>query len=108
VGALVSGGTANAPIDRQPRDSIRMAVRDDGKDAVTHCRLRERSRAHTPLKCRLEPGRTHQIRVHMAHLKHPIIGDPLYGGPLKLPKGATEEMIATLGRFKRRAPHAAT
>jgi len=106
VGALVSGGTVNAPIDRHPRDRIRMAVRDDGKDAVTHFRLRERFRAHTLLECRLETGRTHQIRVHMAHLKYPIIGDPLYGGPLKLPKGATPELIEALRGFRRQALHA--
>src|SRR4249919_2591309 len=98
VGALVSGGTANAPIDRHPRDRIR--------DAVTHFRLRERFRAHTALECRLETGRTHQIRVHMAHLKHPIVGDPLYGGPLKLPKGATPELIEALRGFRRQALHA--
>ncbi len=108
AGALVSGGTANAPIDRHPRDRIRMAVREDGRDAVTHFRLRERFRAHTLLECRLETGRTHQIRVHMAHLKHPIVGDPLYGGPLKLPRGATEELVATLRGFKRQALHAET
>lgn len=108
VGSLVSGGTANAPIDRHPRDRIRMAVREDGRDAVTHFRLRERFRAHTLLECRLETGRTHQIRVHMAHLKHPIVGDPLYGGPLKLPRGATEELISTLRGFKRQALHAET
>ncbi|MFC5577234.1 23S rRNA pseudouridine(1911/1915/1917) synthase RluD [Lysobacter niabensis] len=106
VGALVSGGTANAAIDRHPRDRIRMAVRDDGKDAVTHFRLRERFRAHTLLECRLETGRTHQIRVHMAHLKHPIVGDPLYGGPLKLPKGATPDLIEALRGFRRQALHA--
>lgn len=93
VGALVSGGTANAPIDRHPRDRLKMAVRDDGRDAVTHYRLRERFRAHTALECRLETGRTHQIRVHMAHLKSPIVGDPLYGGALKLPKGATDDLV---------------
>ena len=108
VGALVSGGTANAAIDRHPRDRLRMAVRDDGRDAITHYRLRERFRAHTALECRLETGRTHQIRVHMAHLKHPIIGDQLYGGPLKLPKGATEELVAALRAFKRQALHAET
>ena len=108
VGSLVSGGTANAPIDRHPRDRIRMAVRDDGREAVTHFRLRERFRAHTLLECRLETGRTHQIRVHMAHLKHPIIGDPLYGGPLKLPKGATPELVEALRGFKRQALHAET
>jgi 23S rRNA pseudouridine1911/1915/1917 synthase len=106
VGALVSGGTANAAIDRHPRDRLRMAVREDGKDAVTHFRLRERFRAHTALECRLETGRTHQIRVHMQHLRHPIVGDPLYGGPLKLPKGATEALAGELRGFKRQALHA--
>jgi 23S rRNA pseudouridine1911/1915/1917 synthase len=108
VGALVSGGTANAAIDRHPRDRLKMAVREDGRDAVTHYRLRERFRAHTALECRLETGRTHQIRVHMAHLKHPIVGDPLYGGPLKLPKGATQELIDALRGFRRQALHAET
>ncbi len=108
VGALVSGGTADAAIDRHPKDRIKMAVREDGRDAVTHYRLRQRFRAHTALECRLETGRTHQIRVHMAHLKHPILGDPLYGGPLKLPKGASEALVATLRGFRRQALHAET
>lgn len=108
VGALVSGGTASAAIDRHPRDRLRMAVRDDGRDAVTHYRLRERFRAHTALECRLETGRTHQIRVHMAHLKHPIVGDPLYGGSLKLPRGASEGLVAALRGFRRQALHAET
>jgi 23S rRNA pseudouridine1911/1915/1917 synthase len=108
VGALVSGGTAHAAIDRNPRDRLRMAVRDDGRDAVTHYRLRERFRAHTALECRLETGRTHQIRVHMAHLKHPIVGDPLYGGSLRLPRGASEELVAALRAFRRQALHAET
>ncbi|MGY0797723.1 23S rRNA pseudouridine(1911/1915/1917) synthase RluD [Lysobacter sp. A286] len=107
-GALVSGGTANAPIDRHPRDRIRMAVREDGRDAITHYRLRERFRAHTLLECRLETGRTHQIRVHMAHLKHPIIGDSLYGGSLKLPRGANDALVEALKGFKRQALHAET
>ncbi len=106
VGALVSGGTVNAPIDRHPRDRLRQAVREDGREAVTHYRLRERFRAHTLLECRLETGRTHQIRVHMAHIKHPIIGDPLYGGPLRLPKQATEDLVAALRGFRRQALHA--
>ncbi|WP_147653604.1 23S rRNA pseudouridine(1911/1915/1917) synthase RluD [Vulcaniibacterium gelatinicum] len=106
VGALVAGGTANAPIDRHPRDRLRMAVREDGREAVTHFRLRERFRAHTLLECRLETGRTHQIRVHMAHLRHPIVGDPLYGGPLKLPRGATPELVEALRGFRRQALHA--
>ncbi len=108
VGALVSGGTATAAIDRHPRDRLRMAARDDGRDAVTHYRLRERFRAHTALECRLETGRTHQIRVHMAHLKHPIVGDPLYGGSLRLPRAASEALVAALRAFKRQALHAET
>ncbi|MGE8233937.1 MAG: 23S rRNA pseudouridine(1911/1915/1917) synthase RluD [Stenotrophomonas sp.] len=108
VGALVSGGTVDAAIDRHARDRLKMGVREDGKEAVTHYRLRERFRAHTALECRLETGRTHQIRVHMAHLKHAIVGDPLYGGSLKLPKGATDELVAALRSFKRQALHAET
>ncbi|MDR1075946.1 MAG: 23S rRNA pseudouridine(1911/1915/1917) synthase RluD [Xanthomonadaceae bacterium] len=108
VGALVSGGTADAPIDRHPRDRLRMAVREDGREAVTHFRLSERFRAHTALECRLETGRTHQIRVHMQHLRHPIVGDPLYGGSLRLPKGATDELVAALRGCKRQALHAQT
>ena len=106
VGALVSGGTADAPIGRHPRDRLRMAVREDGREAVTHFRLRERFRAHTALECRLETGRTHQIRVHMQHLRHPIVGDPLYGGPLRLPRGASEELAAALRGLRRQALHA--
>lgn len=106
TGALVAGGTADAPIDRHPRDRLRMAVRGDGREAVTHYRLRERFRAHTLLECRLETGRTHQIRVHMAHLKHPIVGDPVYGGPLKLPRGADTALVEELRGFRRQALHA--
>ena len=108
VGALVAGGTADAPIDRHPRDRLKMGVREDGKEAITHYRLRERFRAHTALECRLETGRTHQIRVHMAHLRHAIVGDQLYGGALKLPKGASDELVAALRGFKRQALHAET
>ena len=108
VGAMVAGGTVDAPIDRHPRDRVRMAVREDGREAVTHYRLRERFRAHTLVECRLETGRTHQIRVHMAHIKYPIVGDPMYGGPLKLPKGATPELIEALRGFRRQALHAET
>ncbi|MGY0560204.1 23S rRNA pseudouridine(1911/1915/1917) synthase RluD [Luteimonas sp. A277] len=108
VGSLISGGTADAPIDRHPRDRLRMAVREDGREAITHYRLRERFRAHTVLECRLETGRTHQIRVHMQHQRHPIVGDQLYGGPVKLPKGASDEVITGLRSFRRQALHAET
>lgn len=107
-GVLVAGGTVNAPLDRHPVDRLRRAVVEDGKPAVTHYRVRQRFRAHSHLQVNLETGRTHQIRVHMAHLKHPIIGDPLYGGALKLPKGATDELVSQLRGFKRQALHAET
>jgi len=108
LGTMVSGGTVDAPIGRHMGDRLRQSVRDeeDGKRAVTHYRLRERFRAHSLLQCQLETGRTHQIRVHMAHINHPLLGDPLYGGGLKLPKGASPELIGTLRGFRRQALHA--
>lgn len=108
VGPMVSGGTVDAPIDRHSRDRLKMAVQEGGRDAVTHYRVRERYRAHTALECRLETGRTHQIRVHMQSIRHPIVGDPLYGGALKLPKAATDDLVATLRGFRRQALHAET
>jgi 23S rRNA pseudouridine1911/1915/1917 synthase len=108
LGTMVAGGTVDEPIGRSMGDRLRQAVRDeeDGKRAVTHYRLRERFRAHSLLQCQLETGRTHQIRVHLAHVGHPLIGDPLYGGGLKLPKGASAELIAMLRSFRRQALHA--
>ena len=107
-GPMVAGNTVDAPIDRHPRDRIRMAVVKEGggREAITHYRVREKFRAHTVVECRLETGRTHQIRVHMAYVKHPLIGDPLYGGSFKLPKAATEELVAELRGFRRQALHA--
>jgi 23S rRNA pseudouridine1911/1915/1917 synthase len=108
IGSLIAGGTVDAPIGRHIGDRLRQAVRDeeDGKHAVTHYRLRERFRAHSLIQCNLETGRTHQIRVHMAHIGHPLVGDALYGGGLKLPKGATPELVAALRGFRRQALHA--
>ncbi|GGA33036.1 23S rRNA pseudouridine(1911/1915/1917) synthase RluD [Dyella nitratireducens] len=108
LGALIAGGTVDAPIGRHHSDRLRQAVRDeeDGKHAVTHYRLRERFRTHSLIQCNLETGRTHQIRVHMAHIGHPLVGDPLYGGSLKLPKRATPELVTALRGFRRQALHA--
>ncbi len=105
-GAMVAGGRVDAPIGRHPRDRLKQAVREDGRDAVTHYRVRERFRTMTLVECRLETGRTHQIRVHMAHVKHPLVGDPQYGGLLKLPKGAGADLVDALRGFKRQALHA--
>ena len=77
-----------------------------GKRAVTRFRVLERFAGFTYLECRLETGRTHQIRVHMAYVKHPLIGDPLYGGSFKLPKAATEALVEALRGFRRQALHA--
>lgn len=105
-GAMIAGGKVDAPIGRHPRDRLKQAVREDGREAVTHYRVRERFRAMTLIECRLETGRTHQIRVHMAHVRHPLVGDPQYGGLLKLPKGATSELAEALRGFRRQALHA--
>ena len=102
-GAGLQGGT---PLGRHPRDRLKQAVREDGRDAITHYRVRERFRTMTLVECRLETGRTHQIRVHMAHVKHPLVGDPQYGGLLKLPKGAGAPLVDALRGFKRQALHA--
>ena len=106
VGTLTGGATVDAPIGRHPRERKKMAVVASGKPAVTHYRLVERFAAHTHVRCKLESGRTHQIRVHMAHVKHPLVGDPLYGGRLRLPKGTTEELREALSAFHRQALHA--
>jgi 23S rRNA pseudouridine1911/1915/1917 synthase len=108
MGTMIAGGTVDAPIGRSMGDRLRQAVRDeeDGKRAVTHYRLRERFRAHSLLQCQLETGRTHQIRVHLTHVGHPLVGDPVYGGGLKLPKGAGPELVTALRGFRRQALHA--
>ena len=107
TGVVTVGGKVDAPIGRHPSQRTRMAVVPGGRPAVTHYRVLERYRAHTYLKLTLETGRTHQIRVHMAQIRYPLVGDPVYGGRLRLPAGATPELVAALRGFKRQALHAA-
>jgi 23S rRNA pseudouridine1911/1915/1917 synthase len=105
-GQLISGGTICAPIGRHPLQRKKMAVIDTGKPAITHYRISEKYRAHTRLKIRLETGRTHQIRVHMAYIHHAILGDPTYGDRLQLSKGCSPALICALRTFQRQALHA--
>lgn len=108
VGVLTGGGTIDAPIGRHPVDRLRMSVRENGKPAVTHYRVLERFVAHTYISVELESGRTHQVRVHFAHLRHPLVGDPVYGGRMKLPPAANADLVDKLRNFRRQALHAAS
>jgi len=108
VGAMTGGGTVNAPMGRHPIHRKLMAVLSQGgKRAVTHYRVATRFPHHTHIKVKLETGRTHQIRVHMAHIGFPLVGDPTYGARFKIPKGANQQLIDTLKAFPRQALHAA-
>ncbi|ERP86857.1 23S rRNA pseudouridine synthase D [Alcanivorax sp. P2S70] len=107
VGVMTGGGKVDAPMGRHPVDRKKQAVlKEGGKNAVTHYRVMDRYRAHTRIQVQLETGRTHQIRVHMAFRNYPLVGDPLYGGRLKFPAGASEELRQALRRFPRQALHA--
>lgn len=106
IGRMTAGGTVDEPISRHSTKRTHMAVHPMGKPATTHYRIMEHFRAHTRMRLRLETGRTHQIRVHMSHISHPLVGDPLYGGRPRPPKGASEAFIATLRKFDRQALHA--
>jgi 23S rRNA pseudouridine1911/1915/1917 synthase len=105
-GVMTAGGRIEAPIGRHPTQRTRMAVREQGKAAVSHYRVLERFRAHSRVQVRLESGRTHQIRVHMAHIHHPLVGDPAYGGRLRLPPGCGAALVEALRGFRRQALHA--
>lgn len=105
-GTMVSGGTVDEPIGRNPHDRLKQAINASGKSAVTHYRVLARYRRHTRLQVNLETGRTHQIRVHMAHIHHPIVGDTTYGSRVLLPPKASPELIAMLRQFNRQALHA--
>lgn len=104
---MTAGGTVDQPIGRHPHQRLRMAVVDNGKEAITHYRVAQRFRAHTFIDVQLETGRTHQIRVHMAYIHYPIVGDPLYCGRLRIPPQASTELMECLRGFKRQALHAA-
>ena len=107
-GSIVAGGTIDQPIGRHSTDRKKFSVNRGGKLAITHFRVLERFAAHTLVRVKLETGRTHQIRVHMAHINHPLVGDPVYGGRARLPAGAEPGLISILRSFRRQALHAHT
>lgn len=104
-GHIISGGTVDQPIGRDPRDRIKQAVINNGKKSLTHYRVVKRFLNHTHVKAILETGRTHQIRVHLSYVGHPLIGDPLYGGRVRFPKKAKQELKDSLSSFNRHALH---
>lgn len=105
-GWMTAGGTVDQPIGRHPVDRKRNAVRRDGKEAVTHYRLEQRFKRHTLIRVKLETGRTHQIRVHMAHINYPLVGDQTYGGRFQMPAECNPALADALRNFKRQALHA--
>ncbi|EDP58545.1 23S rRNA pseudouridine(1911/1915/1917) synthase RluD [Vibrio sp. AND4] len=106
IGRMTAGGKVEQPIGRHSTKRTLMAVAPLGKPAVTHYRVAERFREHTRIRLRLETGRTHQIRVHMSYLQHPLLGDTAYGGRARIPTGASEELTAMIRGFDRQALHA--
>jgi 23S rRNA pseudouridine1911/1915/1917 synthase len=106
-GRMTAGGTVDEPIGRHPTDRKRYTVKESGKDAVTHYRVVQRFTHHTYVQLKLETGRTHQIRVHMAHIRYPLLGDPVYGGRFQMPPDCSERLAKELRNFKRQALHAA-
>ena len=104
-GNIIAGGKVDEPIKRHPVERTKMTVAAGGKPAVTHYRVLERFADFTLLQAQLETGRTHQIRVHFAHLGHALLGDSTYAR-LRLPRGADEHLVQTLQQFKRQALHA--
>lgn len=107
IGKMTAGGFIDKPIGRHSTKRTLMSVSPMGKPAVTHYRVAEHFREHTRLRLRLETGRTHQIRVHMSYLQHPLLGDTAYGGRARIPKGASEELTDMIRNFDRQALHAA-
>lgn len=106
-GRMTAGGTVDEPIGRHPTERKRYTVRESGKPAVTHYRVVQRFAHHTLVQLMLETGRTHQIRVHMAHIRYPLLGDPVYGGRFQMPPNCGAELEKELRGFKRQALHAA-
>mgnify|MGYP003624453547 CR=1 FL=1 len=106
IGVMTGGGCVDEPMARHSKQRQKMAVSPMGKEAITHYRVLKKFRGHTHIRLKLETGRTHQIRVHMAHINYPLVGDAQYGGRMRLPKGISVELLEALSGFRRQALHA--
>lgn len=107
-GHIISGGTIDTNYGRHPRNRLKMAVCSQGRQAITKYAVRKQHQFATLLDVTLMTGRTHQIRVHMAHINHPVVGDPLYGGRARFPAGIGDNLRHVLQTFNRQALHACT
>ena len=105
-GVITAGRRIEMGIARHPRERKKMSVQDSGKPAITHFQVEQRFAHYSLIKLQLETGRTHQIRVHMAHIKHPLLGDPMYGGRLRIPSGLDAQLTSLISGFSRQALHA--
>lgn len=106
VGRIIDGGTIDAPIHRHPYERTKMSVQDGGRDAVSHFSVKGHYAGYTLVDVQLETGRTHQIRVHMAHIGHPLVGDTTYAGGRQLVQGMSDDIKALVKAFPRQALHA--
>ncbi|CAM2797169.1 23S rRNA pseudouridine(1911/1915/1917) synthase RluD [Legionella worsleiensis] len=108
LGHVLSGGILDTGFGRHPRNRLKMAVTGQGRQAITHYTVKKHYDDFTLLDVSLMTGRTHQIRVHMAYINHPVVGDQLYGGRIRFPNNASEQFRTQLQQFKRQALHART
>ncbi|HRD70110.1 MAG TPA: 23S rRNA pseudouridine(1911/1915/1917) synthase RluD [Legionella sp.] len=107
-GHVISGGTIDTGFGRHPRNRLKMTVTGQGRQAITHYTVNKQYQDFTLLDVRLMTGRTHQIRVHMAHINHPVAGDQLYSGRMRFPINASDTLRTVLQQFKRQALHASS
>ncbi len=105
-GLITAGRTIETGIARHPVNRKKMSVSENGRLAITHFQVARKFAHHSLIDVQLETGRTHQIRVHLAHIKYPLLGDPVYGGRERIPSGVEPELADLIHNFGRQALHA--